>query len=88
MSYLSTGSWWAGAAERAVRAAAWAMLAALGVPQAAPVVGVDVVHVGWVSALSMAAGAGLLSVLGSVAAGPVGPDGSPSLVDDRPEVGR
>ncbi len=85
MSYLATGAWWAGALERAVRAAAWALLAALGVPQAAPAVGLDVTAVGWRDALAVSAGAGLLSLLGSVAAGrAAGPDGSPSLVDDRP----
>lgn len=84
-SYLTTREFWAGAAERAVRAAAWALLASLGVPQVAEGVGLDVIHVGWVSALSVAAGAGVLSLVASVAAGQaLGPPGSPSLVQDRP----
>lgn len=84
-SYLASKRFWAGACERAARAAAWALLAALGVPQAAGTVGLDVTAVGWQSALSLAVGAGLLSLLGSIGAGKAaGPTGSPSLVDDRP----
>lgn len=88
-SYLATGEFWTGAAERASRAFAAALIAALGVPVAGPAIGVDVLHVGWLDALSFAAGAALLSLLFSLVAGraPTGPVGSPSLVDDRPAPG-
>lgn len=84
-SYLTTSEFWAGACERAARGACWALLAALGVPQVADGIGLDVLHVGWTSALSYAVGAGVLSLVASVAAGRLAsPYGSPSLVDDRP----
>ncbi|HEU4541372.1 MAG TPA: holin [Jiangellaceae bacterium] len=83
-SYLATSEFWLGAGERAARTAAWVLASTLGLPQIGASVGVDVLNVGWKSALSFAVGAALLSVLGSIAAGKVSPDGSPSLVDDRP----
>jgi hypothetical protein len=87
-SYLTTAEFWRGTGERAIRAFSWAFLAALGVPavtDAASPGGFDVMNVGWPSALSMATGAALLSLLFSVVAGNLtGPQGSPSLVDDRP----
>lgn len=85
-SHLATTQFWAGATERAARTSAWVLASTLGLPKIGASVGVDVLHVGWRDALSFAAGAALLSVLGSVAAGKVGPQGSPSLVDDRPDL--
>lgn len=79
-----TSEFWTGAAERAARTSAWVLASTLGLPQIGAQVGVDVLSIGWRDALSFAAGAALLSVLGSIAAGKVSPDGSPSLVDDRP----
>jgi hypothetical protein len=83
--FLLTSEFWVGAGERSVRAFAWAFLAALGVPKVSEGVGFDVVHAGWPDALSYGAGAAVLSLMFSVAAGRLaGPAGSPSLVDDRP----
>jgi hypothetical protein len=84
-SYLATRQFWVGALERAARCFAYVMLAVLAVPQVGDAAGIDVLHVGWTSALSYALGGALLSVLGSVAAGGsgLGPPGSPSLVNDR-----
>lgn len=75
-----------GTAERALKAFAWTLSVVLVGPNAADVVGVDLLHVGWVDAVSFAGGAALLSVLASVAGNGlgVGPAGSPSLVADRP----
>lgn len=91
-TYLATREFWQGTAERAVRAATWAFLAALGVPALDSGVasgGFDVTNVGWRTALSYAAGAVVLSVAFSIAAGKLtGPGGSPSLVDDRPGLHR
>jgi hypothetical protein len=88
-TYLATGQFWQGAGERAVRAFAWAFIAALGVPVLDGAVtpgGFDVLNVGWVTALSYGAGAAVLSLVFSVAVGQLGgPPGSPSLVDDRPD---
>ena len=81
MPYLSTRTFWTATAERAVKTLAQALLAALTVGQAAGAVGVDVLSVDWATAASLAVGAALLSVLTSVASGPVGPADSPSLVD-------
>jgi len=83
-SYLASKEFWYGAAERAIRSFAWAMMAALLVPNVDASLGFDVLNVGWADAASLAVGASALSLLGSIAAGPIGPEGSPSLVDDKP----
>jgi Putative lactococcus lactis phage r1t holin len=85
-SYLFVASFWRGLAERAILAATWAFLAVLGVPNVADGTGFDVRHIGWLDAISIAAGAAILSALKSVVVGGsgIGPTGSPSLVDDRP----
>ena len=86
-SYLRTREFWAGALERAVRAAAWTLAAVLGVPNAGEAVGVEVRHVGWRDAATLALGAAVASLVASIVAGKVGgPAGSPSLVDDRPKA--
>lgn len=83
-SYLVTKVFWYSALERAVRSFAWALAAALLVPNVDASLGFDMLHVGWADAASLAAGAAILSLLGSIAAGPIGPKGSPSLVNDQP----
>jgi hypothetical protein len=86
-SYLRTRQFWAGALERAVRAAAWTLAAVLGVPNAGEAVGVEVKHLGWRDAATLAVGAAIASLVASIVAGKVGgPDGSPSLVNDRPST--
>lgn len=86
-SYLRTREFWAGAMERAVRAAAWTIAAVLGVPNAGEAVGVDVRHLGWRDAATLAIGAAIASLVASIVAGKVsGPTGSPSLVNDRPDA--
>lgn len=87
-SYLTTRAWWRGSLERSTRAFAAAMLATLGVPQAADGIGFDVRHIGWLDAMSIGAGAAVVSLLFSIVVGAsgVGPSGSPSLVDDRPSL--
>ena len=81
MSYLSTRVFWLATAERAVKTFAQALLAALTVAQTAGNLGVDVLNVNWATAVSLAVGAAALSVLTSVASGPVGETNTPSLVD-------
>ncbi|MFG1776599.1 holin [Micromonospora sp. NPDC049048] len=83
--YLATRQFWAGAVERAGRAATWTFVAALGVPGVGDAIGVNVRPLGWRDALTLAAGAAVTSVAASVVAGKTaGPAGSPSLVNDRP----
>jgi hypothetical protein len=81
VSYLSTRVFWLATAERAVKTFAQALLAALTIAQTAGTLGVDVLNVNWATAVSLAIGAAILSVLTSVSSGPVGPVDSPSLVD-------
>lgn len=84
-TYLLSGAFWTGSVERAVKAFAWTLSSLLAAPTVGEFGGVDLLNVGWQDALSFAAGAGLLSILGSVGSGNfVGPQGSPSLVNDRP----
>lgn len=91
-SYLASQSFWAGSLERAVKTFAQTLIAALGVGTGAPVIGVNLIAPGvgtlWLTALSFAASASLLSLLMSIASGAsgVGPTGSPSLVNDRPST--
>lgn len=82
-----TWAFWRGAIERAIRVAAWTLIAQLAGPNVSDAVGVDLLNIGWRDALSISAGAALLSVLFSLtvaAVGP-GPQGSPSMVFDRPK---
>lgn len=65
------------ALERAVKTVAQTLLALWGA-------GVfDILHVDWASAFGVSVGAGVLSVLTSVVSLPVGPAGSPSVVDSH-----
>lgn len=82
MSYLASTAFWTGALERAVKTFAQAFLATL---IASEVVGV--LDVDWKQSVGVAALATLMSVLTSVASGPISPGGSASVVDDRPAYG-
>lgn len=77
-----TTAFWRGAAERAAKSAAQALLL-LWVGDGA----FDVWTVDWRLAGGVAAGAVLLSLLTSATSAGTGPAGSPSLVDDRPAGG-
>lgn len=70
-----TGEFWKAAVERALRTIAQVVLAAWGSTV------VNAQEVDWGQTLGVALGAGLVSVLMSLA--PVGPGGSPSWVEDR-----
>lgn len=67
--------------ERAAKTFAQALLAAFGVGATT-----DIVSMPWLSALSIAGGAAVLSVISSVASAPWGAEDTPSLV--RAEVER
>ncbi|MEV6526899.1 holin [Longispora sp. NPDC051575] len=79
MTYLTTRAFWTATAERALKTFAQTLIAALTLGAVAGTIGVDVLSVDWATALSLSAGATLLSVLTSVASGPIGAPGSPSL---------
>lgn len=78
-TYLLSGGFWVGAVERSVKTFAQTLSAAAGLGDP----GVSVVAVGWRDALGIAGAAALGSMLLSLASGPIGPSGSPSLVEDR-----
>lgn len=73
MSALATRSFWASAAERAVKTTAQALIGAIGAAATFD-------SVSWDVAGGTAALATLLSLLSSIVSAPVGPDDSPSLV--------
>src|SRR5262245_32393781 len=76
-SYLITGSFWAQAAERAVKTFAQAAIALLTGE------GLGLLSVNWQNVLSVAGLAALVSVLTSVSSGPFSQNGSPNLVRPR-----
>lgn len=76
---MLTREFLARAVERALRAAAWAVISVLTVAD-----GFNAFHANWVDALGVGLGAAVLSLLGSVAASQVGDPTSPSFVDDTP----
>lgn len=80
MAYLSSRTFWLATAERAVKTFAQALLAALTITQTAGTIGVDVLNVDWATAVSLAIGATILSVLTSIGSGPIGGTNTPSLV--------
>lgn len=65
---------WKQAAERAVKTGCQTLVVLLGAGA------IDVMHVGWIQDLSLAAGAAALSLVTSVASTRVGDSDSPSLV--------
>lgn len=73
-----TKQFWVDSAERAIRTFAQALIAVLGAGA------VNILTTDWTQALSVAAGAALLSLLMSIASSGVGIKGSPSLL---PETG-
>lgn len=74
-----TAEFWKGAGERAIKTLAQTMLALW-------VVGdrmMNVYEVDWMHSLGIGAGALIVSLLTSLLSAGVGPQGTPSLVDDR-----
>lgn len=65
------------AGERCLKSAAQTLLLLFGAGQ------LDIVHVDFGHSASLAAGAAVLSLLTSVVSLPVGPSGSPSVVDSH-----
>ncbi len=78
-SYLAPGAVWGGAMERAVRTVAQAVLAIVTVDATSTAFAID-----WRYTAGPALLAGVISILTSVVAAPIGPPGSPSMVNDRP----
>lgn len=77
-TFLASGPFWLGTAERAVKTAAQSGIAVL----TTNVTGI--LDVDWAEGLSVVGLATLVSVLTSILSGGVSPAGSPSLVADRP----
>jgi hypothetical protein len=75
---MTTRAFWADAGERAVRTIAQALLALLGT-DALGIVGLD-----WAQMLSVAAGAGVMSVLTAIVATGVGDEGTTQLRRAKP----
>lgn len=80
-SYLMTAAWWSGAAERSLKTISQTLLALLTVDAATPA---NVLSLDWKYVAVGALMAGFISLLTSVVSGPIGPPGSPSMVNDRP----
>lgn len=80
MSDLTSKTFWADTAERAVKTFAQSLAAALTTAALGKATGI--VDVDWVGFLSLAALAAVYSVVTSVAGINIGPKGSPSLVPD------
>lgn len=74
MSQLTTASFWKQSAERAVKTVAQTAVALIGAEA------FDIVAFDWGPLLSVSAGAGVVSLLTSVASARVGDPGTPSLV--------
>lgn len=78
MSYLASKSFWVQVAERAVKTAAYSAGGLLVVATG------GLLSVGWLPLLSTVGLVTLVSVLGSLASGAVGPEDTPSLVPTEP----
>lgn len=76
-SPLVTGSYWRQVAERAVKTAGQALVATWAVD------GLDLAAADWRGYLALATSGALLSVATSLASLPLGPQGTPSLVEVR-----
>jgi hypothetical protein len=75
---LYTASFWKGAFERAVKTFAQVIATFF-------IADVSIADVQYDQAFGVAAAAAVLSLLTSLVSAPVGPEGSPSLVEDRVE---
>lgn len=73
---MTTKAFWVAAAERAVRAFAWAVISVLTVAD-----GFNAFHANWGDALGVGLGAAVLSLLASIVGSRVNDPESPSLVD-------
>ena len=71
-----TGTFFKALAERAIKTFAQTLAAVLGAGA------VDILSVGWIQALSVSAGAALISVLTSIGSSQIGEPGTPSLVGE------
>lgn len=76
---MRTREFWKGLAERAAKSACQTLLLMWLSDVPLNLLDVNVAH-----ALGIAGGAAVLSALTSIASAPLGPKGSPSLVDDTP----
>lgn len=74
---MRTRAFWLDVADRAIRTAAQCLLALWAGD------GINLLHVDWPASLSLAGTAAVLSVLTSIVSAPLGPAGTPSLVDTR-----
>ena len=73
---MTTSTFWIATAERAARAAAWAVISVLTVAD-----GFNAFNANWGDALGVGCGAAVLSVLASIVGSQVNDPQSPSLVD-------
>lgn len=80
-NYLATGSFWAGTVERALKTLVQGLIAVLGLGA------FNLFSFDWKTVLGVGLGAAVLSVLTSLVSGPIGPQGSPSLVSEAPAGG-
>lgn len=76
MSSITSKAFWQAASERAVKTVAQTVIATLGAGA------IDVVHVDWATVGSVSIGAGILSVLTSIASSGVGSDPGPSIANE------
>jgi hypothetical protein len=76
---LTSSTFWARTAERAIKSAAQVLVVVM-VAKGTGSGGVDVSTMDWPTALGLAGGAALLSVLMSLASRRIGPDDSPSVI--------
>lgn len=72
---MLTGAFWRGAADRALKSAAQALLLLWAASS-----GLNVLEVDWATSLGLAGGAAVLSLLTSVASGVVGEKGTTSVL--------
>lgn len=79
-SPLVSGSFWRQAAERAAKTAAQAVAAAWAVGDGL----LDAFALDWSAGLGIALGGAVASLITSVASAPLGPQGTPSLVEVDP----
>lgn len=78
MTYLLSRTFWLGALERATKTFCQTLIATLGLAT-----GLNMVSINWREGLCVAGLATLISVLTSVASGPIGPPNTPGVVMSR-----